>query len=99
MNSINIPSNNNEKYIQLTNNIIYQNIHQYYCPACHSPICNCNNNYFNSKKSEIIYHNFNTENEQQNKLIKKNIKSKSIHIIPFNNNTLSSKNFEKKKHK
>ena len=105
MNSINIPSNNNEKYIQLTNNIIYQNIHQYYCPACHSPICNCNNNYFNSKKSEIIYHNFNTENEQQNNslfivdptnLIKKNIKSKYIHIIPFNNNTLSSKNFEKK---
>jgi len=105
MNSINIPNNNNEKYIQLTNNIIYQNIHQYYCPSCHSPICNCNNNYFNSKKSEIIYHNFNTENEQQHNslfivdptnLNKKEIKSKSIHVIPFNNNTLSSKNLQKK---
>ena len=105
MNSINIPNSNNEKYIQLTNNIIYQNIHQYYCPSCHSPICSCNNNYFNSKKSEIIYHNFNTENEQQHNslflvdptnLNKKDIKSKSIHIIPINNNTLSSKNLEKK---
>ena len=105
MNSINIPNSNNEKYIQLTNNIIYQNIHQYYCPSCHSPICNCYNNFFNSKKSEIIYHNFNTENEQQyNSLLivdptnlnKKNIKSKSIHISPFNNNTLTSKNLENK---
>ena len=105
MNSINIPKRYNEKYIQLTNNIIYQNIHQYYCPSCHSPICNCNNNYFNSKQSEIIFHNFNTENEEQHNsllmvdptnLIKKNIKSKSIHIIPFNNNTLSPKNLLKK---
>ncbi len=54
MNSINIPNSNNEKYIQLTNNIIYQNIHQYYCPSCHSPICNCYNNFLILKKVKLF---------------------------------------------